>query len=132
MDVAGYRRQFRPPGGKGRLKLRFEGVYSGAEVWVNGRSAAYHEGGALPFEADVTDLVHSGENLLAVRVTEHTVVSDSLDHMSMYADFPLAGIMRPVHLFRVPETHVGALQVSTAFDARLSRRGVDGARLRAQ
>ena len=114
--VAGYRKRFHPPGGKGRLKLRFEGVYSGAEVWVNGRRAAYHEGGALPFEADVTDLVHSGENVLAVRVTEHTTVSDSLDHMSFYAGFPLGGIMRPVNLFRVPEAHVGALQVSTAFD----------------
>jgi hypothetical protein len=115
-DVAGYRKHFRLPGGKGRLKLRFEGVYSGAEVWVNGHRAAYHEGGALPFEADVTDLVHAGENLLAVRVTEHTTVSDNLDHMSLYADFPLGGIMRPVYLFRVPEAHVGALQISTAFD----------------
>ncbi len=115
--VAGYRKHFRLPPGKGRLKLCFEGVYSGAEVWVNGHKAAYHEGGALPFEADVTGLVHSGENVLAVRVTEHTTVSDSLDHMSMYADFPLAGIMRPVYLFRVPDAHVGALQVSTAFDS---------------
>jgi len=115
--VAGYRKRFRPPGGKGRLKLRFEGVYSGAEVWVNGHKAAYHEGGALPFEVDVAGLVHSGENTLAVRVTEHTAVSDNLDHMSLYADFPLGGIMRPVRLFRVPERHIGGLQVSTAFDA---------------
>ena len=36
-----------------------------------------------------------------MRVTQHTVVSDRLDKMSEYADFPLAGIMRPVYLFRV-------------------------------
>src|SRR5208337_4726462 len=62
--VGGYRKRFRVPGGEGRAKLRFEGVYSGAEVWVNGRRVAYHEGGALSFEADVTEAVHSGENLL--------------------------------------------------------------------
>ncbi len=115
--VGGYRKHFRAPEGKGRLKLRFDGVYSGAEVWVNGHRVAYHEAGALPFEADITGAVHSGENLLAVRVTEHTAVSDRLDHMSQYADFPLAGIMRPVYLFRAPEAHIGALQVSTQFDA---------------
>ena len=36
--VGGYRKTFRAPAGSGRLKLRFEGVYSGAEVWVNGRT----------------------------------------------------------------------------------------------
>ena len=61
---------FTAPAGEGRLKLRFEGVYSGAEVWVNGRRLAYHEGGALPFEVDITDAVHSRDNLLAVRVTQ--------------------------------------------------------------
>ena len=54
---------------------------------------------------------------LAVRVTQHTVVSDQLDKMSEYADFPLAGIMRPVYLFRVPPIHIGGLALSTAFDA---------------
>ena len=125
--IGGYRKRFKAPAGKGPLKLLFEGVYSGAEVWVNGRRLAYHEGGALPFEVDITDAVHSSDNLLAVRVTQHTVVSDRLDKMSEYADFPLAGIMRPVYLFRVPSIHIGGLALSTAFDtayrdAKLSAR----------
>jgi len=115
--VGGYRTRFHPPAGEGRLKLRFDGVYSGAEVWLNGQRVADHEGGALPFELDVTEAVTSGDNLLAVRVSEHTAVSDRLDKMSEYADFPLAGIMRPVRLFRVPAVHVGALAVTTTFDA---------------
>ena len=114
--VGGYRARFRPPAGEGRLRLRFEGVYSGAEVWLNGRRLAYHEGGALPFELDITDAAKAGDNLLAVRVTQHTVVSDRLDKMSEYADFPLAGIMRPVCLFRVPAVHLGALDLTPAFD----------------
>lgn len=114
--VGGYRKQFRTPPGKGRLKLRFEGVYSGAEVWVNGQRVAYHEGGALPFEADITESVNTRDNLLAVRATEHTVVSDQLDKMSEYADFPLTGIFRSVSLFRVPAVHIGKLALSTVFD----------------
>ena len=114
--VGGYRTRFRRPPGEGRLRLRFEGVYSGAEVWINGKRLAYHEGGALPFEVDITDAIRPRDNVLAVRVAQHTVVSDQLDKMSEYADFPLAGIMRPVYLVRVPATHIGALAVSTAFD----------------
>jgi beta-galactosidase len=115
--IGGYRKRFHVPAGEGRLKVRFEGVYSGAEVWINGQRLAYHEGGALPFEVDITEATRDGDNLLAVRVTEHTVVSDRLDKMSEYADFPLAGIMRPVHLFRVPSIHIGGLAVTTTFDA---------------
>jgi hypothetical protein len=113
--IGGYRRRFSLPPGDGRLKLRFEGVYSGAEVWINGLRLAYHEGGATPFELDITEASKPGENLLAVRVTEHTRTSDDLDKMSLYADFPLAGIMRSVYLFRVPEAHIGALAISTRF-----------------
>jgi beta-galactosidase len=115
-SVGGYLRRFESPAGEGRIKLRFEGVYSGAEVWVNGHRLAYHEGGATPFEIDVTDVVRPGENVLALRVTQHTVTSDELDKMSEYADFDLAGIIRSVHLFRVPEQHVAAIQSATAFD----------------
>jgi hypothetical protein len=91
-------------------------VYSGAEVWVNGQLVAIHEGGATPFEVDVTEAATRKENLLAVRVKEHTTASDQLDHMSHYADFPLAGIMRPVYLFRVPEVHLGAVEIFTVFE----------------
>jgi beta-galactosidase len=115
--LGGYRRRLFLRPGSGRLKLRFEGVYSGAEVWLNGQKVASHEGGATPFETDVTDAAGPGENLLAVRVSEHTPTSEKLDKMSLYADFPLAGIMRSVYLFRVPDVHIGALTLTTRFKA---------------
>lgn len=124
--VGGYRRWFPLPPGSGRLKLRFDAVYSGAEVWVNGRRMAYHEGGATPFEIDVTDATRFGQNLLAVRVTEHTRTSDLLDKMSQYADFPLAGIMRRVYLFRVPEVHIGALALTTRFEPNSADAAMSG------
>jgi beta-galactosidase len=99
-----------------RVRLAFDGVYSGAEVWWNGRRVGSHTGGATGFQLDVTEGTHFGaSNLLAVRVTEETMASE-LDHMSVYADFSLAGIFRAVRLFSVPETHVERWHSFTQFD----------------
>ena len=110
--VGGYRTTFPAPEGKGRKKLRFDGVYSRAEVWINGTLVAWHEGGATPFEVDITDVLQK-DNVLAVRVTEETRTSTELDKMSEYADFSLAGIMRKITLFTVPDAHVGAVAWTT-------------------
>ncbi|MGC8669350.1 MAG: glycoside hydrolase family 2 TIM barrel-domain containing protein [Chthonomonadales bacterium] len=111
-----YRTRFRLDRITGRVKLRFDGVYSGASVWVNGRLVAYHEGGFTPFETDITSAVTAGENVLAVGVAEHTVTSDELDKASLYADFPLGGILRDVTLFQVPEVHAASVEVAARFD----------------
>jgi len=117
--IGGYRRAFDIPASfRGRrIKLLFEGVYSGAEIFVNGKSIGSHEGGFAPFELDITDAARVGvANLLAVRVREHTL-SSHLDYMSHYTNFPLAGIFRPVHIFSLPEVHVRRFHVQTVFDS---------------
>ena len=67
-----YRTSFAVPAGwRGRrLVLRFEGVASCCEVWVNGRRVGYSEDSRLPAEFDVTPFVgaQGGRELLAVRV----------------------------------------------------------------
>jgi beta-galactosidase len=116
--VSAYRRHVQIPAsfrGK-RVKLLFEGVYSGAEVWLNGQRIGSHEGGFSPFELDCTDAARiESDNILAVRVREDTV-SSHLDDMSHYADFPLAGITRSVRLFALPDEHIRRFHVATAFD----------------
>jgi beta-galactosidase len=116
--VGGYRHHVQiPQAWRGRrVKIHFDGVYSGAEVWFNGQRVGWHEGGFTPFEVDVTDELHNQDNVLALRVTEQTR-SSSLDTMSSYADFELAGIMRDVSIFPVPASHVERMQVSTRFDS---------------
>jgi hypothetical protein len=117
--VGGYRRHLQIPSSfKGRrLKLLFEGVYSGAEVWLNGQRIGSHEGGFAPFELDVTSAAYvGGDNLLAVLVREDTI-SSHLDDMSSYANFHLAGIFRRVRLFSVPQVHVRRFHVQTIFDS---------------
>lgn len=109
---AGYRKRIRIPAAwRGRrIRVAFDGVYSGAEVWWNGQRAGSHLGGATPFELDVSDKALPGaENVLAVRVKEQSMASE-LDHMSMYADFPLAGIFRSVRVFAVPKLHAARVQ----------------------
>lgn len=122
-DVGAYRRVFDLPPGKGRLKLRFDGVYSKAEVYLNGLWVGAHDGGAFPFEMDITEVAKPGRNVLTVRAEEHSPVSDKLDHMSLYADFPLGGIIRKVSLFRVPDARVVRFEQQTQWrgrDAKLS------------
>jgi hypothetical protein len=117
--IGGYRRHVEiPQSFRGRrIKLLFDGVYSGAEVWLNGKRVGSHEGGFSPFEVDITAAASiGGDNLLAVVVRENTL-SAHLDNMSFYANFPLTGIFRKVTLFAVPKTHVQRFHVQTKFDA---------------
>lgn len=117
-----YRLWFEVPASwRDRLVLaNFDGVQNGTEVFLNGRPVSvtecswgktnYHEGGWLPFQADLTPAVQYGaRNLLAVRVTKNTRSAD-LDSGDY---FFLGGIHRAVTLFSVPNTHLEDLTVQT-------------------
>lgn len=69
--IAWYRRTFKvPEEDRGAfLRLRFEGVFYQAQVWMNGHYLGRHEGGYTPFEFDLSQAVLlDKENLIAVRV----------------------------------------------------------------
>lgn len=61
-----YQRRIRVPAGwtDRRIALRVESATHRATVWVDGREVARHEGGYLPFEADLTDVVTPGAEVL--------------------------------------------------------------------
>ena len=117
-----YRKWFEvPKDWKGReVRINFDGVQNGAEVWLNGKPvnvsepswgrANYHESGWTAWQADLTPQVKiGGKNLLAIRVTKNTQSSD-LDSGDY---FFLGGVYRLVTLFSVPRTHVEDLTVVT-------------------
>ncbi len=89
-----------------RLLLHFGAVDQVAEVFVNGVSVVRHEGGYLPFSADITDALKAGENALAVEAV------DTLSHDYPYGKqtkkphgmwyTPVSGIWQPVWLEAVP------------------------------
>lgn len=55
------------PAGR-RVHLQFDGAAIASDAWVNGRHVGRHEGGHSRFRFDVTDALHAGANLIAVRV----------------------------------------------------------------
>ena len=51
-----------------RVSIEFEGSFIETEVFVNGEAAGTHLGGYTGFTFDITDKLHAGENVIAVRV----------------------------------------------------------------
>jgi beta-galactosidase len=93
-----------------RVFWRFDGALDGAEVYVNGHRAGYHESGYTAFDVDLTGLVRPGErNLFAVRVSKTTPSVDAET-----GDFQcMGGIYRDTSLIAVPLTHIGDITVRT-------------------
>ena len=117
--AAGYRLRFQAPGDWAgqRVKLRFDAVYSKAEVWMNGTAVGSHLGAFTPFELDVTKAIVPGkENLLALAVTSDTL-SDALTVGLEMVGHPMGGIIRKVSLFAVPPVNISSLHVGTRFDS---------------
>jgi beta-galactosidase len=116
-DLGLYRRWLDVPAGfAGQQVLwHFDGVYDGAEVFVNGQSLGYHESGFTAFDVDVTRALKPGErNLFAVRVYKKTP-SGTMDKGDFWC---LGGIYRDNYLVALPPTHVDDLTILTTLDAQ--------------
>ena len=116
--AAAYWRQFEVPDGwRGqRIKLRCDGVYSDATVWINGQAAGKHMGGFTPFELDLTTWIKFGQQNIIALAVKNESVADSLASGTRYARHQLGGITRKIRLFALPEVSVSALHLATTFD----------------
>ena len=95
-----YRKSFTLPEaltGK-RLTLEFEGVYHNAEVWINGRKAAFRPYGYTNFYIDLNPWLRAGEN-------ELRVVARNADQPNSRW-YSGTGIYRPVWLWAGEERHI--------------------------
>lgn len=112
--VSCYRRTFRVPADwQGReVFLRFDGVASAFEVWVNGREVGYNQGGRASTEFNVTDYLRDGENVLAVKVFR---LSDGA-YLEGQDYWRLSGIYRDVLLWSAPVQHVRDFHIVTELD----------------
>ena len=116
-DIGLYRRWMDVPASfAGKCILwHFDGVYDGAEVFVNGHRVGYHESGFTAFDVDATKYLKPGErNLVAVRVYKKTP-SGSLDKGDFWC---LGGISRGTYLVALPPLHVEDVAVVTDLDAQ--------------
>lgn len=126
--VALYRRKFtvsdRLAGTKaagGTVSIVFHGMATAIYVWVNGLFTGYGEDGFTPNEFDVTDLLHDGENVVAVACYEHSSASWLEDQ-----DFwRLHGLFRSVELAAQPHVHIDNMQIETDYDAKTGTASFD-------
>ena len=111
-----YLREFTVPGdwANKRVLLHFGGVWSSAEVWLNGEYLGRHDAGFTSFSFVVNGKLHTGgKNLLAVRVRQ---VSHEYK-FDVHDDWSLGGIYRDVTLEAMPgKRWLDAIVAQTTFD----------------
>ena len=100
-----YRKNFNVPSGwnNKKVELEFEGVFQIADVYVNGEKVGTHCGGYSGFVYDITDYLHEGDNVVAVRVNniwQHDLAPRAGDHQFT------GGIYRDVYLNVTEDVHV--------------------------
>jgi beta-galactosidase/beta-glucuronidase len=100
--------------------LRFGAVDYLAEVYVNGQKVGSHEGGYLPFDFDVTSVIRSGENEIAVRVVDPGASVKEVEGIK-YAEIPhgkqnwyvqTSGLWQDVGLSVRPRMHFGPVHIT--------------------
>ena len=109
-----------------RLLLHFGAVDQACAVYVNERKVARHTGGYLPFEADITEAVRSGENELVVSVKDlsdtsyHARGKQKLKRGGMYYTAQ-SGIWQTVWMEEVPEHYIRSVEAVTDLENGLVR-----------
>ena len=107
----------------GSVSIVFHGMATAIYVWVNGLFAGYGEDGFTPNEFDITDLLHDGENVMAVACYEYSSASWLEDQ-----DFwRLHGLFRSVELTAQPHVHVVNMQLEADWDAESGTASLDAA-----
>lgn len=116
-----------------RIVLRFGAVTQSARVYLNGILLCEHQGGFLPFEAEINEYVNPGSNLLCVAVDNRldfsTLPVGNEGDVSMFGSanpdfdsvrrtkvkkqnrpnfdfFHYAGIHRPVKIYTTPRNYI--------------------------
>ncbi|XP_074869413.1 beta-glucuronidase [Carettochelys insculpta] len=117
-----------------RVVLRVGSAHYYSIVWVNGVNVTEHEGGHLPFEADISKIVQASSGALCRitialnnTLTPHTLPPGSIQFMSDSSKYPkgyfvqktkfdffnYAGIHRPVVLYTTPTVYIDDINVTT-------------------
>ena len=96
-----------------RVFIHFDGVYSAAVVWVNGKYVGYSQGSNTDAEFDLTGFVTTGDNQLSVRVYRWCDGS-YLEGQDMWH---LSGIHRDVYLVATPKVFVSDHNITSSLNS---------------
>lgn len=111
-----------------RVLVRFDGVYSNARVWINGKYIRTHVGGFTTWDCDITQYAAPGETVtLTVGVAELYSTTKGIwnpegksvnnpANATEYAHHNMGGINRDVSLVAVPYDCIARTYVNTDFD----------------
>lgn len=116
-----------------RLILHFGAVDQACVVYVNGKRAASHTGGYLPFEADISEFVSDGENELLVAVKDlsdtsyHSRGKQKLERGGMFYTAQ-SGIWQTVWMEEVPKDYICEIETVPDIDKGTVRIRVNAAR----
>ena len=97
-----------------RIILKFNGVDSAYNLWINGQEVGYSKGARIQGEFDITNHVRVGENQCVVRVYQW---SDGtyLEDQDMWW---LSGIFRDVELYSEPFLGIYDFKIETDLDEK--------------
>jgi beta-galactosidase len=114
-QVGSYRRTFLvPESWSGRLTfLRFDGVDSAFNVWVNGQKVGFAKDSRTPADFDITRYLQPGENLLAVEVFQYSDGS----YLEDQDKWRLSGIFRDVYLWSADTLYLRDIEAKADLDA---------------
>lgn len=96
-----------------RVFLHFDGLYSGAYVWCNGKKVGYCEASNNDAEFELTKYLKEGVNELYVQVFRWTDAS-YLEGQDM---FHMSGLHRDVYLFAVERVFISNHYITSTLDA---------------
>ena len=114
-----------------RIVLRFGSATHEAKVYLNGQFLVEHKGGFTPFEAEINNLLVSGENRLTVAVNniiDETTLPVGLvkeeeingkkviKNLVNFDFFNYAGIHRPVKIYTTPKNYIEDITIVTDFE----------------
>lgn len=117
--VGSYRREFTLPADwkEKEVFIHFDGIYSAAYVWINGKKVGYSQGSSNDAEFRITPYVKPGKNTVAVEVYRWCDGS-FLEDQDM---FRLSGIHRDVYLVATPKVRLRDLHLTTRISDRLDK-----------
>jgi beta-galactosidase len=111
-----------------RILVRFDGVYSNARVWINGKYIRTHVGGFTTWDCDITEYAEPGETVtMTVGVADIYADTKGIwnpegkmlnnpSNATEYAHHNIGGILRDVSLVAIPRDYIARTYVKTEFD----------------
>ncbi|RPH30103.1 beta-galactosidase subunit alpha [Buttiauxella warmboldiae] len=117
-----YQREFTLPADwlQRQIIIKFDGVETYFEVYLNGHYVGFSKGSRLSAEFDLSPYAHAGINLLSVRVMQWAD-STYIEDQDMWW---MAGIFRDVYLIGQPQVHLQDFTVVTEFDENYGDAGL--------